>query len=265
MDVTSLGFRTDIALLTASGSEVEDRGTHLIVRTPENPTYFWGNFLLLASPPVPGGEREVIGAFRTEFPDANHVSIGIDQQDLSDATQAAFVDAGLGVEGAVALTASSLVQPLAPMVAYDIRALDSDDDWQARARLAHSLTPKVPARDFMPYAAARNVQERRLVDAGLGQRFGAFVEGELVSTAAIFRTDSDLARYQSVETHADHRRQGLGAVIVHAAGQYALTDLGVTTLLIVADEDGEGIGLYRRLGFSDTERQWCLEGRSPQL
>ena len=63
MHVSSLGFRTDLALLADSGSVVEDRGTHLVVRSPENPSYFWGNFLLLAEPPVPGGEKEVVGAF----------------------------------------------------------------------------------------------------------------------------------------------------------------------------------------------------------
>ena len=36
MDVRSLGFRTDLALLTASGSVIEDRGTHLVIRTPAN-------------------------------------------------------------------------------------------------------------------------------------------------------------------------------------------------------------------------------------
>ena len=77
MHVSSLGFRTDLALLTASGSVVEDRGTHLVVRSPDNPSYFWGNFILLAQPPVPGGEREVVGAFHTEFPAADHVSIGL--------------------------------------------------------------------------------------------------------------------------------------------------------------------------------------------
>ena len=66
MHVSSLGFRTDLALLTASGSIVEDRGTHLVVRSPDNPSYFWGNFILLAQPPVPGGEREVVGAFHTD-------------------------------------------------------------------------------------------------------------------------------------------------------------------------------------------------------
>ena len=77
MHVTSLGFRTDLSLLTASGSVIEDRGTHLVVRSPDNPTYFWGNFLLLAQPPVPGGELEVVGAFHTEFPAAEHVSLGM--------------------------------------------------------------------------------------------------------------------------------------------------------------------------------------------
>ena len=47
MDIRSLGFRTDLRLLEMTGSEIEDRGTHLVIRTPANPTYFWGNFLLL--------------------------------------------------------------------------------------------------------------------------------------------------------------------------------------------------------------------------
>ena len=111
MHVTSLGFRTDLALLTATGSLVEDRGTHLVVRTPDNPTYFWGNFLLLAQAPVPGGEREVVGAFHAEFPQAEHVSIGIDAADLTDDARAAFEDAGLTVEVATVLTASRLDAP----------------------------------------------------------------------------------------------------------------------------------------------------------
>src|SRR5262245_53706707 len=51
MDIASLAFRTDLAMLEHSGSVVEDRGSHLVVRTPDNPTYWWGNFLLLATAP----------------------------------------------------------------------------------------------------------------------------------------------------------------------------------------------------------------------
>jgi ribosomal protein S18 acetylase RimI-like enzyme len=260
MHVSSLGFRTDLALLTSSGSVVEDRGTHLVVRSPDNPSYFWGNFLLLAEPPFPGGEKEVVGAFHTEFPLADHVSIGIDTADLTDEARAAFEDAGMTVDVATVLTASSLQAPRE--VDAELRELTGDDDWEARARLSQQLYPNTPEDTFMTFARQKSTQERRLVDAGRGTRFGAFVDGSLVSTAGIFVTEEGVARYQSVETHPDHRRRGLAAAVVHAAGQHALDRLGVRTLVIVADTDGEAIGIYRRLGFSDVERQLMMEKRS---
>lgn len=260
MHVSSLGFRTDLALLTSSGSVVEDRGTHLVVRSPDNPSYFWGNFILLARPPVPGGEKEVVGAFHTEFPLADHVSIGIDTADLTDEARAAFEAAGMTVDVATVLTASALTAPRE--VEAEIRELAGDDDWEARARLSQQLYPNTPEDTFMTYARQKNTQERRLVDAGRGTRFGAFVDGALVSTAGIFVTEEGVARYQSVETHTDHRRRGLAAAVVHAAGRHGLEKLGVRTLVIVADTDGEAIGLYRRLGFTDAERQLMMEKRT---
>jgi ribosomal protein S18 acetylase RimI-like enzyme len=264
MHVSSLGFRTDLALLTASGSVVEDRGTHLVVRSPDNPSYFWGNFILLARPPVPGGEREVVDAFRTEFPRADHVSIGIDAPDLPDGSRAAFEAAGMKVDVATVLTASTLTAPRE--VEAEVRALDGDDDWEARARLSRRLYPQTSEEAFMTFARQKSAQERRLVDAGRGQRFGAFVEGELVSTAGIFVTEDGVARFQSVETHPYHRRKGLAAAVVYGAGQHALDHLlagaGVRTLVIVADTDGDAIGIYRRLGLADAERQLMMEHRS---
>jgi ribosomal protein S18 acetylase RimI-like enzyme len=260
MNVSSLGFRTDLALLTASGSIVEDRGTHLVVRSPDNPSYFWGNFLLLASPPVPGGEKEVVGAFRTEFPLADHVSIGIDSPELTDEARAAFEAAGLAVDVATVLTAASLQPPRE--VEAEVRALDIDEDWEARARLSRHVDARPTEEVFMRFARQKNAQERRLVDAGRGQRFGAFVDGTVVSTAGVFVTEDGVARFQSVETHPEHRRQGLAAAVVHAAGRYALDRLGVRTLVIVADTDGEAIGVYRRLGFADHEQQLMMEMRS---
>ena len=262
MDVRSLGFRTDLALLTASGSVVEDRGTHLVVRTPDNPTYFWGNFLLLAEPPALGGEREVVGAFRTEFPEAEHVSIGIDgTEDLTEAVQP-FAELGLEVSSGVVLTAGGLGEP--PPVADDVvvRPLESDDDWEGRARLSHHLWSQTGEAAFMTFARRRNDQERALVARGLGTRYAAFVGDEPVSTAAVFVTEDGVARYQSVETHPDHRRRGLAAAVVHAAGEQALAAYGVRTLVIAADHDGDAIRLYRRLGFQDAERHLTMEQRS---
>jgi ribosomal protein S18 acetylase RimI-like enzyme len=259
MNVSSLGFRTDLALLTASGSVVEDRGTHLVVRTPDNPTYYWGNFILLAAPPVPGGEREVVGAFHTEFPEARHVSIGIDTADLTPEARAAFEAAGLVVDVASVLTASELQPPRE--VEAEVRPLQSASDWESRARLSLAIEERDDEESHLRFARGRNVQEQSLIGAGRGTRFGVLVDNEVVSTAAVFTTEEGVARFQSVETHRDHRRKGLAAAAVHAAGRYALEHLGARTLVIVADDDGEAIGIYRRLGFADTERQLMLERR----
>ena len=54
MEIASLGFRTDLMVLELGGSEIEHHERHVVVRTSANPTYFWGNFVLFATPVGPG-------------------------------------------------------------------------------------------------------------------------------------------------------------------------------------------------------------------
>ena len=73
MDVTSLGNRTDLALLRLGGTEVEDKGDHLVVRSPHNPTFWWGNFLLLAQvPPAVDTDRWMTASAVHAPPRPNH-------------------------------------------------------------------------------------------------------------------------------------------------------------------------------------------------
>jgi predicted GNAT family acetyltransferase len=142
-----------------------------------------------------------------------------------------------------------------------VRPLESDDDWERRARLSHALWSQMDEATFMTYARRKNDQERGLVARGLGRRYAAFVGDELVSTAGIFVTHAGIARYQSVETHPDHRRQGLAAAVVHAAGEHALAAYRIEVLVIAADHDGDAIRIYRSLGFTDAERHLTMELR----
>jgi GNAT superfamily N-acetyltransferase len=262
MDIRSLGFRTDLRLLEMTGSVIEERGTHLVVRSPANPTYFWGNFLLLRQLPFPGGEREVIGAFHTEFPLAEHVAIGVDgTEDLTEQL-APFAAAGLEVDSGVVLTTGALQAPRPVDDDVVVRPLEGDDDWERRARLSHRLWGSTDETTFMTFARRKNEQERALVGRGLGRRYGVFVGDELVSTAGVFVTHAGIARFQSVETHPDHRRRGLAAAVVHAAGEHALATYGIEVLVIAADADGDAIRIYRRLGFADAERHNTMQ-RTP--
>ncbi|GAB2988813.1 hypothetical protein GCM10017788_11660 [Amycolatopsis acidiphila] len=47
---TSLGFRTDLMLLTLQGSAAEARDGYLVVLTPANLTPHWGKRLIRARP-----------------------------------------------------------------------------------------------------------------------------------------------------------------------------------------------------------------------
>jgi GNAT superfamily N-acetyltransferase len=106
-----------------------------------------------------------------------------------------------------------------------------------------------------PFVRARAVGFRRLVEAGRGAWFGAFLEDRLVCQLGLFGTGDGRARFQTVETDPDFRRQGLAGGLVQHASQWGLTELGADTLVMVAEPDYVAIDLYRAVGFADTETQ----------
>src|SRR4051812_36625202 len=99
MEIASLAYRTDLAVLEHSGSTVEDRGTYLVVRTPDNPTFWWGNHLLLPQAPV--DEAAALGwvaTFEREFPEARHRTFGVDGTAGQLTDVAAFAALGMETE-----------------------------------------------------------------------------------------------------------------------------------------------------------------------
>jgi len=58
------------------GAEVTDRGDCLVIRTPDNPGFWWGNFLLTRA--WPGEGDGWLARYAAEFPQAKHVALGVD-------------------------------------------------------------------------------------------------------------------------------------------------------------------------------------------
>ena len=116
MRVTSLGFRTDVALRVLEGAQTTDRGDYLVVRTPDNPDFYWGNFLLLGAWPGPGTGDGWLARFAAEFPRARHVALGVDSVDEHGAdgdaeVPAEFLAAGLEPERVTVLTCADVRPP----------------------------------------------------------------------------------------------------------------------------------------------------------
>ena len=106
IDELSIGWRSHLIFPRFDGTIV-DRGDHVVVRTPQNPTYWWGNFLLFDRAPREGDAAAWLGAFETEItqvqPASNHVAIGI-EGDTAFELPSDFVAAGLELVTLAVLT-----------------------------------------------------------------------------------------------------------------------------------------------------------------
>jgi GNAT superfamily N-acetyltransferase len=257
VEVRSLGYRTDLMVRVLEGSKVEDRGDYLVIRTPRNPTYWWGNFLLLA-PPKPGQAARWLAAFTEEFPAAGHVAIGIDVTEISAVDVSEYVARDLRLDRSSVLTAQELAEPPRPNRQAAYRELSGDDDWRQSAELTAAVNAGEPGSD-PEFLHARVAAERALTEAGHGSWFGAFADGDLVAQLGLVTDGSGVARYQNVETHPGWRRRGLAGSLVWQAGRHGLDTLGASTLVIVADPLADAIRVYRTLGFADAETQVGFE------
>lgn len=254
MQVRSLGFRTDLALRRLAGATVEQRDGYVVVRTPQNPGFYWGNFLLLPAPPRESDAEHWLDLFATEFPDARHVAIGVDGTDADLGDTAALLAAGLSATVSNVLTADRLDAPAYADPAATLRPLDSDDDWEQCVRLRMEMdAPTDEAEET--FIVRRAVEMRALAEAGHGVYVGAFVDGVLRSSLGLLAVGDGLGRYQTVETHPDFRRRGLAGALVTYAADVGRQSFGTEQLVIVADPDDVAIRLYRALGFTDVERQ----------
>jgi GNAT superfamily N-acetyltransferase len=239
------------------GSRVDDRGGYLAVRSPHNPTYWWGNFLLLADPPEPGQADAWLERFAAEFPGAKHVALGIDATEISGIDVGGLVAAGLRMERSAVLTAQDVHKPARPYRGATYRELTGDDDWQQAKELRTVLTEGEPAAE-PGFLNARLASERALTEAGHGSWFGAFVDGKLVAHLGLVTDGSGIARYQNVETHPDWRRKGIAGTLVWRAAQHGLNGMA-STLVMAADPDYVAIRVYRSVGFIDAETQIGFE------
>lgn len=265
MEIRSLGFRTDLALLRLSGSVVEDRGTYVAARTPANPTFRWGNFDLLAAPPTPEEVPSVIARYDADLPDGGFRTFGIDGTTDQSAALAPLLAAGPRNEMSTVMTATTTHPPPRPSTEVRLRLLATDDDWAQRVEQAVAVDAAEPVGngpEHRVFAERRAVSDRALCEAGHATWWGAFLGERLVASMGLVDAGDGLARFQEVQTHPDHRGRGIAGTLVHRVASHGFDELGARTLVMVADPDYLAVRVYRSVGFRDTEVQTQLEQRS---
>jgi len=265
MHVHSLGYRTDL-IFPAFDGQILDRGAYLVILTPTNPGFYWGNFLLFANPPGEGDLESWKSLFAQEIGAkirAEHFAFGWDTVNGETGVIQPFLVAGFNLGQSYVLTAQQVNLPPKYNREAEVRPLVSDQDWEQATQ--NQLACRIPGHSLESYRVFKTDQMRRyrqMSQAGLGHWFGAFLGARLVTELGIF-TSGRLGRFQQVGTHPEYRRQGLCGALVYQASRYALEKMGVETLVMVAEEHYHAAKIYESLGFRPRERQVGLDWWPP--
>jgi GNAT superfamily N-acetyltransferase len=251
----SLGYRTDLMLARLQGGVVVDGGEHLVIRTPAHPEFHWGNYVLAGSSWLDRPLADLVAIFHSEHPRAHHLAIGVDGVDGRVWGSDELGECGLEVDRAVVMTATQVLPPSRPHPDAVCRMLASEVDWAAAVDLHAQEYQSSDPVEFRDFVQRRMAVRREQQEAGLGGWFGAFVDGDLLSSLGLFTDGSGLGRFQDVETLASARGLGLASTLVHHASMVGLLDFGIRDLVMVADPDYPAIRIYRSLGFADSEIQ----------
>ena len=263
MDVESLGYRTDLALLRLGGSTIEDRGDHLVVRSPYNPHVLLGQ--LPAARPRAGrrrGDAAVARPFAQEFPASKHVAIGIDGTTGTPEDLQAFVDLGMTREVNAVMTATVGPPAAPPQHRGDVpqagvrRRLGkprSRSGW--RSTRARSTTSS-------PTGSSSSPRPRPHVSCPRTVTARGSAPSSTVSCARRWAWCGPTPASRASRTSRPTRTPAAAAWPARwctTSASTALTELGASTLVMVADPDYLAIRVYRSVGFETTEAQLQVE------
>jgi GNAT superfamily N-acetyltransferase len=259
MFVRSLALRTEIMFAEIDG-EVVDHGTYTVVRTPTNPTFFWGNFLALgAAPTVSALEQggEVMRLFEAEFPAARHRLVAWDDIHAGSFDAAPFERIGFTQDNETSLLRLDHVGALrAPSQAWTIRATRPDEWPVVFALLDRCMTPVEHAARYREFLRLQVERYARFVNDGHGSWFGVFEGDNLIGTCGVF-SRAELTRYQVVSVDEPWRGRGVASALVAAVARFALEKWNVPALMGAAP-GSQAERIYARVGFAPIERTTAL-------
>ncbi|MFA6237840.1 MAG: GNAT family N-acetyltransferase [Bacteriovorax sp.] len=256
MKIKSRGFRTDLFFHHFTGVVLEYED-FLVVKTPTNPTFFWGNLIYFSAPPAEGSLEKWKILFREHFHSMNveHMTFAWDSPEGTEGLVAPFINDGFDLEKSVVMSARNIVLPIKYNRDIVVRPIETEDEWLLIVE-NHVLArgdnfQEVPFRKF----ASRQISNYRLmVNNKLGYWLGAFLGEQLVGDLGIF-SEHGLARFQTVVTRPDFRRRGVCSTLVYETCKFAMDKMNAEELIMVADPEYHAAKIYESVGFTPCELQ----------
>ncbi|HEY1811195.1 MAG TPA: GNAT family N-acetyltransferase [Kofleriaceae bacterium] len=253
MIIRSLALQTELALAALRG-KVIDRGDYIVVETPDDPGYYYGNLLVLPAPPQVGEVTYWTRRFADELgknPAIKHVTFWWDGTTGDAGASAELSAADFTLEPSLVMVATSdeLVRRASnEPAAWPIRAL-SPDETPAIAEVAYAVGDRHD-ETYRAFYERRAARHRDFIVRGLAKFWGAFDGAQLVASLGLVELGA-LARFQDVQTLPAYRARGLASALLAAAAAHAVPH---AKLVIMPTPGGASERVYSRAGFRIAER-----------
>jgi hypothetical protein len=258
MKIHSLELSTNFIFAKYSG-KIVNKAEYTMVQTPAQPNYYWGNYIVFKTPPKAGSLKHWTEIFNREFTyysEPNHYTFTWQSQEQGDCSE--FLNANFELDSTTVLTSSNPKPPPFQNQNLLVRKIVSDKDWNDVVQLQLLCKDdKYSTESYTSYIVPQMKTYRKMTESNMGNWFGAFLNDKLVGDLGIFY-EGQLARFQSLGTHPDFRRQGICGTLVFQSSQIALKEFGVKQLVMVADTNYHAARIYESVGFNRTETSYAL-------
>ena len=259
MFINSLGYKSELIFANFDG-KVEQRDNYIVIRTLKNPNFFWGNLLIFNRPPKAGDYKNWINLFKKEFNDPRiyHITVAWDTPNGVSGDASEFTANGFDLEANAVMTAQSVKRPLKYNHQLIVRTLQADLEWDQMVALqVDSAHDYLPREEWVKFYNSQSKRFRAMCNSGLGNWYGGFLDGKLVTGLGIFY-ENGLGRFQIVCTHPEFRRKGLCGTLVYESSLHAFEKCGVNDLVMCADPDYYALKIYESVGFQKRNLDYGL-------
>ena len=261
--IKNLCYRSD-AIFHLRDGFVEEHADYFAIRTPSNPSFWFGNFILFKRAPMPGDLSRWLQIHEHIFGSAlNHITLGWDED--HPGVTGEFVDAGFKIQDGIGLSIAAYENPVATNPDLVVRRLRSDSEWKQMV----DLQIEIDREDFQyggdngDFRTTQMNSLRAMAEEGRGDWWGAFdqdSEAVIGGMGLYFDADHTFGRFQYVTTRSTSRRQRVCTTILDHVVRHAFETFHPEQLVISTGADSAGSSASVQPGF----RTGCLAVSSVQ-
>lgn len=259
--ITNLSYATDCIVHRHDGF-VDEHDGFWAIRTPDNPSFWFGNFLLFSKAPKLGDFAKWHTQHAHVFGDTlNHLTFGWDEDAPGYITE--FITAGFRSVPGLNLTLNAAPHAVRINPDLVVRPIKSDAEWEAVAvsQIEVDRTDFDYPEDDGEFRRSQVIAARKLAEHNRGDWWGAFAGEKLVGSMGLYFDEArKLGRFQYVTTSPRHRRQRVCTTLLNHVTRHAFEHVGVKTLVIhTGDEDhNHAKDVYQNFGFRPTSKSYAV-------